>query len=184
MEDSKREARINSNEEESQQEVAFSSFDEYLATVDDTVRSLYNENITGLKSALERERADRRKLSEQVRALTPLAEKGSEVEKKLAETAKLLEEAEISSQEYQKRAIFAEQAIRPEVSCNNVRAAFALAVSENLFTQDGEPDWSKLRELAPELFKTATQTNAGDRTKGDLPSDLNAAIRRAAGIRP
>lgn len=159
----------------------YGSFDEYLSTLEEPIVKLYEENISGLKNALESERENRRKLSEQVKKLNPLAEKGSEIEQKLTETVKLLEEAEQRSVELQRRALFAEQAIRPEVSCSNVRAAYALAVSEGSFDRDGNPDWDRLREIAPELFKTTSQTNAGNNSK-PKPHDINAAIRRAAGM--
>lgn len=159
----------------------FQTFEEFLTSqTGESVKPLYEASVAGLKSALDKEREDRRRLSEQVKKLSSLAEKGSELERQLSETETLLEQAEKNSAELQKRAKFAEQAIRPEVSCANIRAAYALAQSENLFKEDGVPEWEKLRELAPELFRSANQTDAGQRTPSK-PSDINSAIRKAAG---
>lgn len=168
-------------EEVSEQKQSFESFEQFVETLDEPVKELYSSHISGLKNALDGERENRRKLSEQVKSLTPAVEKGSELEKKLAETAKLLDEAERRSVEYNRRATFAEQAIRPGVNCANVKAAYALAVSENLFTEDGSPKWKELQKLAPELFRFSKQTNAGNPNEA-VSNDINAAIRRAAGI--
>ena len=111
------------NDKPDQQKPSFSSFDEFVNTLDEPIKELYNSHISGLKNALDSEKENRRKLSEQVKALSPAVEKGSELEKKLAETAKLLDEAERRSVEYNRRATFAEQAIRPGVNCTNVKAA-------------------------------------------------------------
>lgn len=165
----------------SEQKESFESFDQFVQTLNEPLQQLYSSNISGLKNALESEKENRRKLSEQVKALSPAVEKGSELERKLAETAKLLEEAEQRSIEFNRRATFAEQAIRPGVNCSNVKAAYALAVSENLFTEDGEPKWKELQKLAPELFRVTKQTNGGN-TEQSVSNDINAAIRRAAGI--
>lgn len=158
----------------------FESFDSFLANQPDDVKALYEANVSGLKSALESERDSRKKLTEQVKSLLPQVEKGSELERKLAETAKLLSEAEQREAEISKRAKFAEEAIRPGVNCVNIKAAYAFAKAENLFSEQGEPDWKKLKELAPELFRNAPVTKAGasGKTAGD---DINAALRRAAG---
>lgn len=169
------------NDKPDPEKPSFSSFDEFVNTLDEPVKELYNSHISGLKNALDSEKENRRKLSEQVKALSPAVEKGSELEKKLAETAKLLDEAERRSVEYNRRATFAEQAIRPGVNCTNVKAAYALAVSENLFTEDGSPKWKDLQKLAPELFRVTNLSNGGNAEQA-VSNDINAAIRRAAGI--
>jgi len=169
------------NEKSEQKEQSYGSFEEFVNTLDEQKKELYSNHISGLKNALKNEKENRRKLAEQVKALSPAVEKGSELERKLAETAKLLEEAEQRSTEYNRRATFAEQAIRPGVNCSNIKAAYALAVSEGLFDEDNSPKWKELQKLAPELFRATKQTNAGNTEKSDS-SDINAAIRRAAGI--
>lgn len=158
----------------------FESFDSFLAEQPDNVKALYEANVNGLKSALESERESRKKLTEQVKSLSPQVEKGSELERKLEETSKMLREAEQREAEISKRAKFTEGAIRPGVNCTNVKAAYAFANAEGLFSEQGEPDWKKLKELAPELFRSTVVTKAGasGKTAGD---DINSALRKAAG---
>lgn len=161
-------------------EEAFDNFDAFLQTQPDTIKGLYASNVSGLKTALESERESRKKLSEQVKTLSPQVEKGSELEKQLTEMVKRLEEAEQREADSNRRAKFAEQAIRPGVGCSNVKAAYALATSEKLFNSEGDPDWKALRQLAPELFRQKPEMDAGatGRAAGD---DINAALRKAAG---
>lgn len=158
------------------------TFEQYIEAQPEKVKSLYEKHVTGLKGALESERSNRRKLSDQLKELTPKVEKGSELESKLAETVRLLEEAEQRSAELNKRAMFAEQAIRPDVGCSNIKACYALAVSENLFTDKGEPKWAELRSIAPELFRSMNKQTDGGAQKPAVTNDINAAIRRAAGL--
>lgn len=159
----------------------YASFDAFVEGLDEPLKELYNSHISGLKNALEGEKENRRKLSEQVKALAPKVEKGSELEQKLAETVKQLEEMEQRSKEANRRAYFAEDAIRPGVGCTNVRVAYALAVSENLFDAEDKPKWAELKKLAPELFKVTRLTDAGNHSSS-VANDINAAIRKAAGI--
>lgn len=163
-------------------ESAFKSFDEFLQSQPEDIRGLYETTVSGLKNALDSERDNRKKLAEQVKALSTQAEKGSELEKQLTETVKLLQEAEQREAESKRQAKFAEQAIRPEVSCGNVKAAYALAVAEGLFSEQGEPDWKKLRSIAPELFRLNRTTDAGNTGKSTTSEDMNAVIRRQAGL--
>ena len=169
------------NTEPKDEAKTYESFDSFLAEQPDNVKALYEASVSGLKSALESERDSRKKLTEQVKSLSPQVEKGSELERKLEETAKLLVEAEQREAEVNRRAKFAEEAVRPGVNCTNIKAAYVYAKAEGLFSEQGEPDWKKLKELAPELFRNAPVTKAGasGKTAGD---DINAALRRAAGL--
>ena len=160
---------------------SFETFDDYLATVEEPIRELYAKHTEGLTSALGKERDERRSLSEQVKSLALKADKGSKMEQDLAETVKKLEESEIKYLETQKRATFAEQAIKPEIGCVNVKAAYALAKSDDLFDKQGNPDWAAIKKVAPELFKLYSQTNAGNQTTS-VTDDINRAIRSAAGL--
>lgn len=146
------------------------SFEEWLSSQDDEVRELYEQHTSGLKSALEKEKEARKSLSQQLKELVPKAEKGSELEQKLTETVSRLESAE-------RRALFAEQA--NQVECVNPKAAYALAVSEDLFDENGQPEWKKIKEIAPELFRRTAKTDAG--VNESAPVDINAAIRKATG---
>lgn len=162
-------------------ESQYETFDDFLATVGEPERELYDSHVAGLKSALDKEREEASNLAKTLRELKPKAKKGSELEEELSKTLSKLEEAEKQYQETQRRAAFLEEAIKPAVGCKNPKAAYALAKAEDLFDKDGSPKWGDIRETAPEIFGEATVTKAGARgkTTGD---DINAEIRRSAGF--
>lgn len=151
------------------------TFDAWLEKQDNKVKELYKSHTHGLTSALEKEREEKKTLSTQLKELLPKAEKGSELEKQLSETLGKMEAAE-------RRAIFAEEAIKPEIGCTNAKAAYALALAENLFDSRGNPKWAEIKQTAPELFRKPGSTDGGaGGGKSPTPNDINAAIRRAAG---
>lgn len=124
-------------------------------------------------------RTERNELARQIKDLVPKAEKGSELEKQLTDIQAQIESAN-------QRATFMEEAIRPGVECRNPRAAFALALADNLFTKTGSPDWKAIKDVAPELFGRApasVNANAGEGTGGKQPTktDMNRIIRQMAG---
>lgn len=151
-------------------------FDEWIATQDATIKAAYAEHTQGLLNAVKATREERDALAKQIKDLLPKAEKGSELEKSLSELNTRLETAE-------KRATFLEAATQPGIDCRNPRAAYALAVAENLFTRQGLPDWDGLKKVAPELFGRVTPpANAGSGTQAGPPAtSMNDLIRRAAG---
>jgi hypothetical protein len=151
-------------------------FDEWLATADAAVKAAYEEHVTGLKATVKATRDERDGLAKQIKELSTKAEKGSELEKTLTEFGAKLEIAE-------KRASFFEDAVRPGIDCRNPKAAYALAVTDNLFDRKGSPDWAALKAAAPELFgKVTPPANAGTGT-GAPPknNDMNTFIRQQAG---
>ena len=152
------------------------TFDAWYGGADEQVKALVEGHVSGLKTALATERQGRSELSKQIKDLAAKAEKGSELEKQLTEASAKLEAAE-------KRASFAEDAIRPEVGCTNVKAAYALAIAENLFDSRGRADWNAIKTAAPELFRRAGAGSAdGGAGTGQGPKlDMNSIIRRAAG---
>lgn len=152
-------------------------FDAWLGEQPDHVRSGLESHTSGLKSALEQERQQRKEFSKQLRELSSKAEAGSEAQKALGEMSSRLEQAE-------QRAAFYEQAGKPEIGCTNSRAAFLVAQAENLFTRTGEPDWSAIRAAVPEFFTRKTPPgNAGNGASAPPApvADMNTFIRRAAG---
>lgn len=152
----------------------FENFAAFLEKQPKEVQELYQKDVHGLKSALETERGEKRTLSAQLKELLPKAEKGSELEKQLSETLGKMEAAE-------RRAGFAEEAIKPEIGCSNVKAAYALALTDNLFDSRGNPKWAEIKQAAPELFRKAGSTDGGAGGKTPPVNDINSAIRRAAG---
>jgi DNA repair exonuclease SbcCD ATPase subunit len=159
---------------------SYETFDEYLATVEEPIKALYEEHTSGLKTALEKEREERKELNSKVKQLHEKAEKGSELEKQLSETLERLEQAERNYEATQKRIKFAEQASMPEIGCTNPKEAYALAITENLFDKNGEPEWKAIQETAPQLFRKTT-TDAG-KTGSRTGNDINALIRQKAGL--
>jgi len=150
------------------------TFDAWLGKQDAKVQELYQSHTHGLTSALKTERENNKTLSTQLKELLPKAEKGSDLEKQLNETLGKMEAAE-------RRAQFSEEAIKPEIGCTNVRAAYALAVTDGLFDKSGNPDWNQIKQTAPELFRKAGSTDGGAGGKTPPVTDINAAIRAAAG---
>lgn len=168
-------------DDNSQETPQYETFEDFISQAGEPARDLYEKHTAGLKSALDSERNERKALSATLKELQGKAEKGSALEAELSGMAKKLEDAERRSAESEKRAIFVEQALRPDVSCSNVKAAYALAVNESLFKSNGEPDWAELKKVAPELFRTAGKTNAGATGRG-VSDEMNNLIRKAAGI--
>lgn len=153
------------------------SFDEWLEEQPDHVKQGYEGHTSGLKTALETERSQRKALASELKKLSGQAEKGSEAEKALGEMSSRLEQAE-------QRVAFMEEAIRPEIGCSNPKAAFLVAQADNLFKRSGEPDWAAIRAAAPELFGTRKTPpgNAGS-GNGSPPAqkaDMNSWIRTMA----
>lgn len=152
-------------------------FGEWIATQDEHVRKAYENHTAGLMNTVKATRTERDEFAQQIRDLSAKAEKGSELEKLLTEATAKLDAAE-------KRAVFAEEANKPEIGCSNPKAAYLLAIAENLFDRKGNPDWTAIKAAAPELFRQAgTRTFAGDGTQAPPPAGatMNDFIRRSAG---
>jgi hypothetical protein len=150
------------------------TFETWLDKQDASVKDMYSKHTAGLTSALQKEREERKGLSDKIKELLPQAEKGSEFEKKLTETVGQLDLAE-------KRAAFSEEAIKPEIGCINPRAAFLLAKADDLFDRSGHPNWTAIKKAAPELFMTEGSTDGGaggDQHKSASSNSMNDFIRR------
>jgi len=165
------------NQQTTQQQ-AKKSWDDVLKELPEDVKALYTEHHTGLQNSVKATRDERDDLAKQIKDLLPKAEKGSELEKSLTEALGKLDQAD-------KRANFAEQAIKPEIGCRNVKAAFALATASDLFKKNGDPDWDALKKDAPELFGAVIpEGNGGSGTDEDdmkpenVNANFNAQLRR------
>lgn len=152
------------------------SWDEWLNTQPEEIKTLYNGHITGLKNTVQATRQERDDFAKQVKELAAKADKGSDLEKSLTDLTARLEASE-------RRAAFLEDAAKPEIGCRNPKAAYALAQAENLFSRNGAPDWNAIKAAAPELFGApAVQGNAGSGTQQPPQKvNMNDVIRRAAG---
>lgn len=174
--DANKDSGESSSPEGAAQQAAPQSFDEWIGQQDDQIKAMYESHIKGLRNTVSATRQERDDLAKQLKELAGKAEKGSELEKVLTENLQKLEIAE-------RRAAFVEEAIKPEIGCRNIKAAWLLASADNLFDRRGNPDWEAIKSAAPELFgKVTVSANAGAGTdKSQTKSDMNAFIRAAAG---
>lgn len=149
---------------------------EWLAVQPETVKSLYQEHTGRFNADLAALRQERNDQARQLKELQGKVEKGSDTEKLLMDMQSKLEQSE-------RRAAFNEEASTPGVGCLNPKAAYALAVADNLFDRKGYPDWAALKVAAPELFRKTNGSvdggNAGNAVNAH--GDMNSIIRRAAG---
>lgn len=172
--DDKQETKQTSPQE---QEPGKATWETWLETAPAEVKALYEEHTAGLLSTVRATRAERDSLKAQIKEMLPKAEKGSEMETRLTETLSKLEATE-------RRATFIEEAVKPSIGCRNPKAAYALAVADNLFTRSGSPDWDAIKEAAPELFGVGAppaKPGAGTGQPSPEANDMNARIRKAAG---
>ena len=151
-------------------------WDEWLNGQPEQVKAAYTAHVTGLQNTVKATREERDGLARQIKELSGKVEKGSDAEKALTEISTKLEAAE-------RKAAFVEEAVKPEIGCGNPKAAYALAMAENLFTRAGAPDWNAIKAAAPEFFVRPTaRGNAGSGTQ-EPPNkaSMNDFIRRSAG---
>lgn len=176
----------NEEQENEEQAAVPTSWDEYVAGLPEdqkeVVTKLYEDKNKGLLNTVKATREERDTFATQLRDAAKKAEKGSEAEKLYTEQANQLEQAN-------KRADFYESA--PSHECKNPKVAFKIAMSDNLFTKKGEPDWEAIKKEAPELFGTAVEPprkpigrgGAGEGTdkKPVAARSMSELIREAAG---
>jgi signal recognition particle GTPase len=162
---------------QSQQQQAVKSWDEIYKALPEDQRKAYDEHVQGLNNTVKATREERNGLQEQLKALLPKAEKGSELEKALNDALVKLDIAD-------KRSNFIEEAVKPEIGCHNLKAAYALAQADpdKYFKRNGAADWEALKADAPELFgPKVPDGNGGDGTNnGGKPTNMNDLIRNAA----
>lgn len=141
-------------------------------------RALYNTHTQGLRSALQSERDQRSDLARQLREATQQLEQGSAARTQLEQMTAQLDQAN-------RRAEFAEAAVRPEIGCTNVRLAWLAATEIDAFDRGGSVNWAKLKEQFPELFAKQGpppgNAGAGNNTPPQT-TGMTQIIRRAAGI--
>lgn len=150
------------------------TFEDWLAGQDETVKGLYTVHTSGLKSALESERAASKAAQAQLRELAKKAEKGSELEAALTKQADQLSALE-------KQAAFQDKAHAAGV--RNLKLAFMAASQAGLVGDKGDCDFSKLKTEYPELFLAPPPpANGGNGTGPQQPTfSMDNLIRKAAG---
>ena len=156
---------------------AAGTWDEWLATQDETAKTLYSAHTEGLLNTVKATREERDALKDQMKALSKSQAAGSDVQKELDAVITKLEASE-------RHSAFLEEATRPEVLCRNPKAAWLIAQAGDLFDKRNNPNWAAIKVAAPELFGALTsKANAGAGTKDDLSptASMNNFIRAAAG---
>lgn len=160
------------------------TWDKWLADQPEAVKTLVDGHVDGLRSALDNEREERKKLSRQLSQVRAGAEKGSELEKQLSQL-----EADLNSA--QLRADFAEQAAG---RVTNIKLARLSAEADGLIeantSKSGGVNWDRLfQELEtayPELFKkdvkpqVKSNAGSGTQTPPGGPVSMNDLIRQKA----
>jgi hypothetical protein len=153
------------------------TWEEYLAKQDVSIQALYKSHTDGLLNTVKATREERDALRKQIKEISKKAEDGSELRGQL-------EQLQLDLEKTERRAMFLEEASKPEVQCRNPRAAFLLAEAENLFDKKGNANWTAIREAAPELFGMPTaRANAANGTeKPPVPTkSMNNFLRTATG---
>ena len=156
------------------------TWDEWHAGLDEPQRALiaqkFDTDAKALKGALEKERDESKALAKQLKALQDKAEKGSEIEKMLADLQAQLTAAN------QEKAFILEA---PTKGVSNIKAAYKLAAADGLIDAKGAVDWDALKGAYPELFAAAKppappDTNAGNTGKQSAEQQLKDATLLAA----
>lgn len=140
-------------------------------------QELVADREKGLKSALDTERDARKTAETDLRTVAKKLEKGSEAQK---EVLKLADEVA----EGATKADFYEDAHKAGVS--NLKLAYHVATTEDLFDKKGNVNFEKMKEAYPELFgkKQVAKGNAGEGTgsaPGGQAMGMNEFIRKSAG---
>jgi Arc/MetJ-type ribon-helix-helix transcriptional regulator len=153
------------------------SFEEFLEAQPEAVKALYTNHSEALLNTVRATRSERDDMAKKIKELTKGMAEGSEAKTQLEAMSAQLEKT-------QKRAAFLEDAMKPEIQCRNAKAAWLLAEAGDLFDRKGMPNWTAIRQEAPELFGVASaNANAGNGT-GQPPApqkNMNDFIRRASG---
>lgn len=158
------------------------TFDAWLATQPDNVKTMYAAHTQKLQSALQSERSTRSDLEKQLREAAKKQKDGSDEQ---ANLTKMADELGVAN----RRADFYEAAVKPEVNAQDLEALWVLANAkpDDYFDKRGNVNFVLLKERHPGLFKqaaSAARGNAGNGTGGQgaaTKTNMNSILRRAAG---
>lgn len=167
----------NTNEQQPNDGGETPTFEDWLGQQDEGVQGLVNDHITGLRSALQSEREQRRTFERELRDVARQLDEDSEARQQLETMANNLDASE-------RRAEFYEAAHAAGVS--NLRLAWlAVQQDESLSDRRGNVNMTRFREQYPELFQARTtppgQAGAGSQGNAPKSSNMNNIIRTAAG---
>lgn len=146
-------------------------FDAWLETQPEDVKSLLTERFTALENTVKATREERDNLSSELKQMAKHVDANSDAGKQLAEAISRAETSE-------RKSSVLEDAVR--VGVKNPLTVYAVAITENLFTEDGKPDWEQIKLKAPELFTASSiNSDAGSGTNQKPEKSFNAEIRKA-----
>lgn len=155
------------------------TFEGWLEGQEEAIQTLVNDEVAGLRSALQSERQERRRFEKELRDAAGKLEEGSEARQRLDSLSGEMERME-------KQAAFYEAAHAAGVT--NLRLAWlAVQEDESLVDRRGNVDMKRLKEDFPELFgggqRKTPPGNAGSGTSDQPPATggMNDFIRRSAG---
>lgn len=157
------------------------TFEAWLDSQSDEIKTRFEEGTQGLRTALKSERENVRSLSSQLNELKGAAEKGSALEQQISALQAKLTESE-------RHANFIDGAAG--AGCTNAKAAYKLAKADpDLWKRDGSPDWTAIKETAPEFFQKPAKAagNAGSGTSADPSAGskmhkMDEIMRRSIGV--
>lgn len=157
------------------------SFDAWLQQQDETARKLYEEHVSGLKSALKSERTEKGDLSKQLKDLAKKAEEGSALKAELDRLAAAQEKTS-------RRADFLEAAVAAGVTDLKLAWKAVSADGDEFLDRKGQINFEALKAAHPGLFEKprVPDVNAGRGLGGGNPNKsstaaMNDFIRKAAG---
>ncbi len=151
-------------------------FEIWLETQDESVKTLINNRFSALETTVKAVREERDNFGRELKSLARNVDKESDAGKQLDELRNKLKLSE-------RKSTFLEAASKQGITKPSV--VYAYATNENMFTEDGEPDWARMKETVPELFKvsdvkTHAGTNTNPKTVESLEQASNNAFRAAA----
>lgn len=144
-------------------------YEQWIGEQSEEIKAGIEAHYNGLLNTVKATRQERDELSAELKKLAKNVDANSDAGKQVSEL-----QARLAATE--KKANFMEQATLKGVKRPGV--VFALANSENLYNDKGEPDWEKIKESVPELFGTQVASNdAGSGTNQKPQGDANKSIR-------
>jgi hypothetical protein len=161
--------------------------DAYLATLPEEQRTLVDKlrtdwhdgQVTGLKSALTKEREAASEATKELRKLAKEAD-----EKTAAALNKLADDKDAVNESLRRESAFYHDAAIAGIQPGMIDRAWLLCRNADYFTKRGDPDIAAMKAEIPELFaapQTTTQTNAGTGTRQQpaVKEDFNTNLRGA-----
>lgn len=144
-------------------------FEGWLNGQPDETKGLIQERFSALENTVSATRQERDAFSKELKELSKKLGKDNEATTHIEELTRKLEKTE-------KKASFVDSAVSN--GCKRPVAAYVLAEADNLYTEDGIPDWNRIKEAIPELFTAQSlSTDAGSGTNKKPQGDPNASTR-------